>query len=233
MRLSGQSVAVTGATGFIGRYIVRALQAEGANVVGVVRNPDKLPWLKTLGVTLKRADLADRDALCEAFRGADAIISNAGLISLGNYSKEAVIAANLEGTRNVFYAAIDAGVGRALMTSSVSVYRGKRGVYREDDALRELEDRTHRFNVYGISKAAAERAAVKICEREGLPLTVARPGGVYGAFDYRGFTLWFARLMQVPATLFPTHLPLPNVYTGALANPFGPPLTHEKTPALI
>ncbi len=79
-----KTVAVTGATGFIGRYLVQALVERGTRVVGVVRSPDKVPALRDHPrVEMRKADLADRAALTAAFDGVDAVISNAGLISIG------------------------------------------------------------------------------------------------------------------------------------------------------
>ena len=50
MTLAGARIAVTGATGFLGRYIVDALLARGAHVIGVVRNPARVPELAQKGV---------------------------------------------------------------------------------------------------------------------------------------------------------------------------------------
>src|SRR3989442_7523467 len=88
MDLRGAAVAVTGATGFLGRYLVDALLARGARVIGVVRNPDRVPELAARGVELRRADLAERDRLPRGLAGAQAVVSNAGLFSLRNRSWE-------------------------------------------------------------------------------------------------------------------------------------------------
>ena len=84
MNLRGATIAVTGATGFLGRYIVDALLGRGAHVIGVVRNPRKLPELLHKGVELRQADLAAPEHLKQAFAGAEAVVSNAALLSLGD-----------------------------------------------------------------------------------------------------------------------------------------------------
>src|SRR5262245_53119066 len=119
------TIAVTGATGFLGRYIVDTLLARGARVVGVVRNPDRVPALAARGVELRRADLAQPDRLLAGFHGIDAVDPNAALFSLRNTSWKAHLAANIEGTRNVIEAAAAAGVPRVVQISSVAVYRGR------------------------------------------------------------------------------------------------------------
>ncbi|MBW2371981.1 MAG: NAD(P)H-binding protein [Deltaproteobacteria bacterium] len=79
--LQEATIAVTGATGFLGRYLVDVLQARGARVVAVVRSPEKAPELEARGVELRRADLTEPEALEEGFRGADAVVANAGLFA--------------------------------------------------------------------------------------------------------------------------------------------------------
>ena len=123
MNLEGKRIAVTGATGFLGRYLVDALLGHHAKVVGVVRNPDRVPQLAARGVELRKADLASRPDLAKGFAGVDAIVSNAALFSLRNQSWDEHIRTNVDGTRNVFAAAIDAGVKRVVHVSSVAVYR--------------------------------------------------------------------------------------------------------------
>src|SRR5207247_7480289 len=59
--LRAAAVAVTGATGFLGRYVVDVLLARAAHVIGGVRNPGSVPELAARGVELRQADLAERD----------------------------------------------------------------------------------------------------------------------------------------------------------------------------
>jgi dihydroflavonol-4-reductase len=218
MDLAQSSIAVTGATGFIGRYLVRELLGRGARVIGVVRNPDKVPALAAAGVELRRADLCDTNALARAFAGVDAVIANAGVVSIGTASKAALIQANVEGTRNVFEAMRRAKVRRAVFNSSASAYRRKRGVYREEDPLMSENDFATRFSYYAVTKAVAEQQAWRLADRFGIDLTVARPGGVYGAWDRAGFTPWFLRVLRPRfISAFPVELHVPTVYGGDLA----------------
>src|SRR5258705_12986506 len=100
MDLRGSAIAVTGATGFLGRYIVDVLLARGAHVIGVVRNPGRVPELAARGVELRQADLAERDRLARGFPGAPAAVSNAALFALRNRSWEGHHPANSHGTEN-------------------------------------------------------------------------------------------------------------------------------------
>src|SRR5262249_1267675 len=122
MQLRDATIAVTGATGFLGRYIVDVLLARGAQVIGVVRNPDRVPELAQKGVELRKADLGERDRLAAGFAGADAVVSNAALFALANQRWQDHERANIDGTRNVLAACRDAGVRRVVHVSSVAVY---------------------------------------------------------------------------------------------------------------
>ena len=75
-------VALTGATGFLGSHIAEALLAAGLPVRGVVRNPEKGAWLAAKGMALRRADLAETDAMTSAFGGSQLLIANAALESV-------------------------------------------------------------------------------------------------------------------------------------------------------
>jgi dihydroflavonol-4-reductase len=217
MDLRGASVAVTGATGFLGRYIVDTLLERGARVIGVVRNPGRVPELAARGVDMRQADLAEPEALARGFAGAEAVVSNAALFSLRNARWDDHVRCNVEGTRNVLEAMAAAGVRRVVHVSSVAVYGfGHAGDVGEGHAL--LDERTWRlpWNVYPVSKAMSERSAWDLAQRHGLALTTVRPCTIYGAFD-PNFTPLFARVVGAPVTLMPAWLTLCFVHAGDVA----------------
>jgi nucleoside-diphosphate-sugar epimerase len=217
MELRGATIAVTGATGFLGRYVVDALRERGARVVGVVRNPDRVPDLAARGVELRRADLADRDALAAGFAGADAVVSNAALFSLGNRRWDDHERANVEGTRNVFEAIARAGIRRVVHVSSVAVYQRHGPLTPEDAPQLGPDTRRTATNVYSISKALSEQLAWQLSATHGLALTTVRPCAIYGAFD-PNFTRVFRTLIRLPVTIMPTSLRLALVYAGDVAD---------------
>jgi nucleoside-diphosphate-sugar epimerase len=179
VKLAGSTVAVTGATGFLGGYLVDKLLARGAHVIAVVRSPDKARELAARGVEVRKADLADRAALRAAFAGADAVISNAAVVSFTRPRE--THATNVQGTRNVFEALAEAGVKRAVAISSAAAYPPSPFMRDESSPLR----RGARFvwDAYGASKAEAERVAQAICADAGVGLTIFRPCGISGARD--------------------------------------------------
>lgn len=115
------TVAVTGPTGEIGGSLIDALEASAA--VGAVRGMARRPfdpaaagWRKA---TYQRGDILDRGHLAELFDGADVAVHLAFAI-FGD--REETRRINLEGSRNVFEAAVEAGVGRLVYASSVAAY---------------------------------------------------------------------------------------------------------------
>jgi nucleoside-diphosphate-sugar epimerase len=214
--LRGAQIAVTGATGFLGRYVVDELLARGAQVVGVVRNPGKVPALAAR-IELRQADLTERDRLTAALRGTDAVVSNAALLSLSNRDWDAYQRTNIEGTRNVFEAIAAAGVRRVVHVSSVAVYRRpRRALVTEDHPQHSAASPRRPTNLYPVSKALSEQLAWQIARERGLALTTLRPGGIYGAFD-TNFMPVFKRLMRPPLSVFPVCLRIPLVYAGDVA----------------
>jgi nucleoside-diphosphate-sugar epimerase len=178
--LSRSSIALTGATGFLGSYLVDALLARGARVLAVVRNPDKARTLAKRGAELRLAALEDGAGLRRAFEGADAVISNAAMISFTR--PQETMRTNVDGTRNVFDALIAAGVKRAINISSASAYVPSPLLLSEQAKLRR-----GRLNAllgaYGESKAAADRLAEELCRKHGVGLTTFRPCGITGPSD--------------------------------------------------
>lgn len=216
MNLASATIAITGATGFLGRYVADALLARGVKVVGVVRNPHRVPELSARGVEMRQADLASRAQLAAGFAGADAVVSNAALVSLRNRSWEDHIRTNVDGTRNVFAALADAGVRRVVHVSSVAVYRGGGAAVREEDPQHDERSPRWPWTVYPISKALSEQLAWRMAKRHGLDLTAVRPCVIYGAHDPNLMAVlrW---LVWPPVTVVPALTGMPFVYAGDVA----------------
>ena len=217
MRLRGATVAVTGATGFLGRYLVRVLLDRGAHVVGVVRSPERAREFAAAGLELRRADLAQPEHLARAFAGADAVIANAALLSLRPRAWQEFVRTNVDGTVHVFEAMAATGVRRAVQISSVSAYRSHHPPVREEHPLYDAATRGTRWNAYGLSKALSEGAAWRLAAKAGIALTALRPSGIYGAFD-RNFTRVHKLLTtRTPVTLYPVFMRICLVYAGDVA----------------
>lgn len=215
--LAGRVVAVTGATGFLGRHLVDDLLAQGARVVGLVRNPDRVPSLAARGVELRRADLGDRAALARGLAGVDHLISNAALFSLEKSGWDEHLRTNLDGTRNLLEAAIEVGVRRVVHVSSVAVYRRRVfGSIAEDAPQLRAHDRGRPRAAYGVSKALSEQLAWQLAGEAGLRLSCVRPCAIYGAFD-PNFTPRLRSVLGGRVALVPAFCHFPLVYAGDVA----------------
>lgn len=228
MRLEGATIAVTGATGFLGRYIVSALQARGARVIGAVRNPDRVPELRAQGVEMRRCDLADRESLVAAFAGADAIVSNAALFRISNVDWDQHVETNVRGTENVMHAAAEAGVSRIVHVSSCAVYRMRANNVVDEDHPQFTEADRNRFNAYPVSKALSEQAAWRIASERELALTTVRPSAIYGAFDPNLMPM-LRRLVEGPIAWVPVWARLPIVHAGDVAEAIAAALENDAS----
>jgi len=117
----GLTVAVTGPTGDIGRALLRSLERaeEVDRVIAMARRPFD-PAAQGLGKTeYRRGDVLDRIAVDELVAGADVVVHLAFLIVGGREQTELV---NVDGSRTVFEAAVEAGARRLVYASSVAAY---------------------------------------------------------------------------------------------------------------
>jgi dihydroflavonol-4-reductase len=174
-------VAVTGATGFIGRHLVAALAARGVQVRAIVR-PRRGPAALE-GATVVTAPL-ERTPLAEAFRGADQVVHLAGVVSSARARDYTDV--NVTGAREVAAAAREAGA-RLVHVSSLAA-AGPSSLLRP----RREHDQPDPITPYGRSKLEGERAVQAI---PGLRWTILRPGVVYGPGDRAMLPLfrWVAR----------------------------------------
>jgi nucleoside-diphosphate-sugar epimerase len=164
---TGAVVAVTGATGFLGRRLVKVLAADGWTVRILARRDIADPSWLGLEPQLVIGDLANTRALAALCEGAEAVIHVAGLIKAS--SRAAFDRANVEGSRQVALAAKAAGA-RLIMVSSLAA--------REP----QLSD-------YAASKRGGEDTAREIF---GESLTIVRPPAVYGPGDVETVKLFQA-----------------------------------------
>jgi nucleoside-diphosphate-sugar epimerase len=171
-RRSGLTVAVTGPTGEIGRAVVGALErsSEVGRVLGMARRPfDPVAhgWKK---VSYRQGDVLSPAAVAELVRDADVVVHLAFLIMGGPRETRAV---NLEGSRNVFEAAVSAGVKRLVYTSSVAAY----GFHGENPQplTEEVPARGTTKHYYSAQKAEVEAMLREVLDGASTAAYVLRP----------------------------------------------------------
>ena len=172
---------VTGANGFVGCHVVRALAARGTHVRALVRPGADRRALDGLVCELAFGDVRDRDAVERAVRGCDEVYHVAADYRLWVMDEAPMYAANVEGTRNIIDAAHAAHARRIIHTSTVGALGiGADGLGREDTPV-TLEAMV---GPYKRSKFLAEQEAVKAA-REGIPVVIVNPSTPIGPHDYK------------------------------------------------
>ncbi len=221
---AGMRVAVTGASGFLGSYVVEALRAGGHAPVGVIRTPGLAAEVRARGAEeVRLADLLDGDALRAAFLGCDAAVLVAALAVRHDPPWDEWRRANVEGVERAVLAAADAGVRRLVLVSTVAVHRvlAPGGVVRLDHP--RLDEVHVPWSVhfvgtqrnYARSKALGERRARALAAERGLGLTVLRPGPVYGGRDPKT-TSRYRALLDRSVVALPTAR-IPHVHAADVA----------------
>ena len=174
---------LTGATGFIGSHIARALRARDDEVVALVRDPDRAADLLELGCELEQGELADGERLRAGMEGADGVFHVAAVYKVGvpERERDMLMRVNVEGTANVMDAAADVGVPRMLYVSTVNVFGNTHGRAVDESYRRELSEGF--LSAYDESKYWAHELALERIA-QGAPIVIAQPGGVYGPGDH-------------------------------------------------
>ncbi|KAM5567715.1 tetraketide alpha-pyrone reductase 2 [Rosa sericea] len=185
---------VTGGTGFIAAYLVKALLENGHVVRATVRDPEdlgKVGYLRELTgakerLKLIKADLMVEGSFNEAIQGVDGVFHTASpvLVPYDNNVQATLIDPCIKGTLNVLSSCSKARVKRVVLTSSCSSIR-----YRYDAQQASPLNESHwsdpdyckRFNLwYAYAKTTAEKEAWRIAEESGMDLVVVNPSFVVG-----------------------------------------------------
>jgi dihydroflavonol-4-reductase len=174
---------VTGATGFVGSAVLRALLRRGEPVRALVRPSSSLRLLEGLPVDVVRGDLADPAGFRAALVGCDALFHVAADYRLWVPQPEAMYRTNVDGTRELLLAAAEAGVRRIVYTSSVATLglRADR-VPSDETTLATLDDM---IGHYKRSKFLAEQAVRALVAEAGLPVVIVNPSAPVGPADAR------------------------------------------------
>ena len=179
-----QNVLVTGATGFLGSHIVRALHASGKNVTAFVRNPDKgRAIFRDLEerIYFRKGELTDLDSIDKALDGIDAVVHTAGHVREWDAYRNFEIT-NVEGTKNFLIIGHDKGIKQFIHISSL-------GVFGDTDQNHISENNRYVISsdYYSNSKIYAEIFVKNYCTENRMAFGIVRPGFIYGEGDNNFF----------------------------------------------
>ncbi len=183
--VTGMRYLVTGATGFVGREVVRQLLGASFEVVALARDPAAAAAgyadpLARPGVTLARGDVTDKESMRAAMTGVDGVFHVAGWYRIGARHKTPAFTTNVDGSRNVLELAGELGVAKTVYTSSLAV---------NSDTHGRMADESYHFtgrhlSAYDLTKWRAHYEVAVPLMAAGLPLVIVAPGAVYGPGDH-------------------------------------------------
>ena len=199
-------IAVTGATGLLGNFIVRKLVEQNESVLALKRPgsddsiladiSDKITWFE--------ADILDMVSLHEALEKVSYVIHSAAIVSFNPHKAKAVMDVNVQGTRNVVDTCLALGIKRLIYISSVAALCRQKGQSYIDEKNKWV---SNAFNtVYAESKYASELEVFR-GQEEGLSTVIINPSTILGQGNWdRSSTQIFKYCWQEKPFIMDGHL---------------------------
>jgi len=178
-------IALTGATGYTGGRLLAVMLGRGDSVRALARPSSKRPAFGAEPVWIE-GDLADVGALGRLVEGVDAVVHVAAVYRTAGHTDAYYRAVNVEGTVRLLEAAARAGVMRFVHTSTVGVHGHVEHPPADESTPLAPGD------IYQSTKAEAEALALDFHRRRGVPVSVVRPGAIYGPGETRLLKLFRA-----------------------------------------
>lgn len=172
---------VTGATGKVGNAVARRLLERGDEVVALVRDPSKAREVLPEGVELARGDVTDAGSIRDAAGGAEGVFNCMGLFEQWLPRTATFEEVNSIGALNVIAAARQAGVRRAVHTSTFDVFHADQGGTVSEARVADYPKGT----AYERSKQRAEELVLGEA-RHGIEVVIVNPSAVYGPGPWQG-----------------------------------------------
>lgn len=183
-------ILVTGASGFLGGYVVEALVKGRHQVVALVRDGSDTLFLDYLGVEMRKGDLTDPGSLDRAVKGVDAVIHLAAYYTFSG-KRELYQRVNVQGTKDLMESMLRQGVRRLIYCSTTEVIGPTSGGPADEGSP------CRPYYEYGRSKLRAEQLIQEHGGR-GIDFTIIRPAGIYGPRNLDDVSYWFITTFAGP-----------------------------------
>ena len=173
---------VTGASGFVGSAVARALSTRGLNIRVVLRASSPRTNVDGIACEVVSGDIRDPDAMKNAMRNVRYLFHVAADYRLWARNPEEIVVNNREGTRSVMEAALSAGVERIVYTSSVAALKPLPGVPADETSRHTPQSA---IGAYKRSKVIAERLVEGMIAERGLQAVIVSPSTPIGPRDVK------------------------------------------------
>ncbi len=171
-------IFVSGATGYIGAYLVKKLAEQGHTVHALVRSPEKAKNISHTNIHFFKGDVLDIASIEKAMQGCDQAYHLAAFAKVWAKDVKTFFDMNVVATNNILDAAIKFNVTRVVVTSTAGVFGASlHGKTITETSARDLDF----FNEYESSKALSE-SKIKDYVIDGLDVVIVSPTRVYGPF---------------------------------------------------
>ena len=176
-------IAVTGATGLLGSFVVKKLLHEKCEVVGIKRKESNTNLLQGYEnkINWREADILDALSLEAALKDVDCVIHTAALVSFNPRQTKKVFAVNVEGTRNVVNACLELNIPRLIHISSVAALGREKGIINLNEQAKWAESPLN--SIYAESKYFAELEVFR-GQEEGLSTAIINPSIILAPADW-------------------------------------------------
>lgn len=175
-------IAVTGANGLLGRFIIEELNKSSVPFYGIKRASSDTSSFGKLSINWKEADILDINSLQEVLQGATTVIHAAAIVSFNPRDGEKIFKVNVEGTRNVVNTCLQLGIPRLIHISSVAALGRQKGVSEIDENNKWVDNKMN--TEYAESKYLAELEVFR-GQEEGLDIDIINPSVILSQSDWK------------------------------------------------
>ena len=180
-------VLVTGAGGYVGRYLIKRLENEGGSrtqIFSILRSQDR-DFISAKKNEVLFCDLSQFESVKNALKDIKKIDVVYHLAAVTSGSHFEAMMGTVIGTKNLLYGLADKKVRRFVLVSSFSVYKMTTLLpWAVLDETCPMEDNLTLRDSYSITKTRQEKLVNKICYELKIPVVVVRPGKIYGSYSY-------------------------------------------------
>jgi len=174
-----ETVAITGATGFLGSHLVERLLSDNFNVNILARDPKKAEKFTSRVNKVIIGDIADKHKAAELCKDADYVIHLVSNFRTASGPPESYQKINVEGTKAVIDAAIEAGVKRFIHCSTIGVHGSVKSTPANEQSPYAPGD------LYQETKLEAQQYVESLINKSDMEIVIVRPCSMYGPGDMR------------------------------------------------